>query len=351
MGIAARGLSAVIALGLCACSGPAATSVTERQKDAIAALAASVDGSAVYADIRDYFAVPREPVDHAANLALARDYIVAQLSASGCEVEAVPVKIGTLSYYEDDGTPMGRYEPKHGSFTMENIIGRKAGTNPALAPVMLCAHYDTVNLSPGVGDNGSGCAAVLEVARRLSGTEFERGVVFALFAFEESGLCGSRAYADSLSDAELPDSVIVFETVGFTSAAEKSIPGSDVLLGLPASGDFLGFFGSYESRSLVADFAEAAFAYAPSLKVYGCSLDSNLASNPLLSSTMRSDHSVFWKRGVPALMVTDTADMREGAPYHTARDSLENLNLEFLSNSIRAGLGAVCVRAGIVTSP
>jgi aminopeptidase YwaD len=351
LGTSAFALCAPLVLALCACGSPLATTVSDSQKAAISVLAGSIDRVAVYAEIRDYFAVPREPIDHAANLALAHGHIVAQLSASGCEVETVPVTIGTLSYYAEDGTPFGRYEPKHGSFAMDNIIGRKAGTNPALAPVMLCAHYDTVNLSPGVGDNGTGCAGVLEAARRLSGATFERTVIFALFAFEESGLCGSQAYADSLSADELPDSAIVFETMGFTAAAECAIPGSDFLLGLPGTGDFLGFFGSFESRSLVMDFADAASACAPGLKTYGCSLDANLASNPLLASTMRSDHSSFWKRGVPALMVTDTADMRVGAPYHSARDTLENLDLDFLCDAIRAGLGTVCARAGLVSPP
>jgi Zn-dependent M28 family amino/carboxypeptidase len=340
-------------IGLCAClalvscGAPEPTSLTQAQRASIAALAESVDPGTVYDELAAYFAQPREPYEHRAALDLARDHIIAELEGSGCAVETVPVSIDNLIYATPDGTRYGSYYTLSGRYTMDNIFGRKAGSNPDLAPVVVCAHYDTVNLSPGVDDNGSGCVGVLELARRLAGARFERGIVFAVFAFEESGLCGSTAWVDSLTDAQLPESVIDFETMSFTSGGESQLPGSQALLGLPVTGDFLGAFGSEESRSLVMDFVSAAGEFAPGLKVFGCSLDSNYASDPFLSDAMRSDHSPFWTRGVPALMITDTANLRIDAPYHSPEDDLAHVDRVFLCNAIKAGLGAVCIRAGI----
>jgi len=48
---------------------------------------------------------------------------------------------------------------------------------------------------PGVTDDGSGTAAVMELARVMSQFEFEKTIVFIAFAGEEEGLIGSSLYA------------------------------------------------------------------------------------------------------------------------------------------------------------
>ena len=47
--------------------------------------------------------------------------------------------------------------------------------------------------------------------------------------------------------------------------------------------------------------------------------------------TRRSDHASFWDAGYPAVVLTDTANFRN-PHYHRATDTLDTLNLEFLSN-------------------
>jgi Zn-dependent M28 family amino/carboxypeptidase len=65
------------------------------------------------------------------------------------------------------------------------------------------SHLDSA--SPGINDNGSGSATILEVAEELSelGIETRNRIRFAFWAAEESGLFGSQHYVDSLSEAEL----------------------------------------------------------------------------------------------------------------------------------------------------
>ena len=50
-------------------------------------------------------------------------------------------------------------------------------------------------IAPGVTDDGSGTAAVMELARVMSQYQFDKTIVFIAFAAEEIGLSGSQAYA------------------------------------------------------------------------------------------------------------------------------------------------------------
>ncbi len=66
--------------------------------------------------------------------------------------------------------------------------------------VMLGAHLDSVMDGPGINDNGSGAAMLLEIARWLATREPEATVRFAFWAGEEEGLYGSRDYVQALSE-------------------------------------------------------------------------------------------------------------------------------------------------------
>jgi Peptidase family M28/PA domain len=68
--------------------------------------------------------------------------------------------------------------------------------------VMLGAHLDSVMDGPGIDDDGTGVATLLEVARWLAGRHPEASVRLAFWAGEEEGLYGSRDYVDGLSAAE-----------------------------------------------------------------------------------------------------------------------------------------------------
>lgn len=71
--------------------------------------------------------------------------------------------------------------------------------------VVLGAHLDSVSNGPGINDNGSGSAAILEVACKMGIMHIEPGykVRFVFFSAEEEGLLGSEYYVSHLSSAEL----------------------------------------------------------------------------------------------------------------------------------------------------
>ncbi|MCR3748530.1 M28 family metallopeptidase [Lentzea californiensis] len=70
--------------------------------------------------------------------------------------------------------------------------------------VMLGGHLDSVTAGPGINDNGTGSASILEVALQMKATNFQptKHVRFGWWGAEELGLRGSRAYVSSLSATE-----------------------------------------------------------------------------------------------------------------------------------------------------
>ncbi len=61
----------------------------------------------------------------------------------------------------------------------------------------------------------------------------------------------------------------------------------------------------------------------------------------LLPDTRRSDHTAFWEQGIPAVMLTDTANFRN-PHYHRSTDTIDTLNLDFLT-SVADGVTAAAL--------
>ena len=81
-----------------------------------------------------------------------------------------------------------------------NVLAEKRGTNNNV--VMAGAHLDSVLAGPGINDNGSGSASILEVAEQLAHVKLQNTVRFAWWGAEESGLVGSTNYVNGLSQAQ-----------------------------------------------------------------------------------------------------------------------------------------------------
>jgi Zn-dependent M28 family amino/carboxypeptidase len=82
-----------------------------------------------------------------------------------------------------------------------NVIAEKTGANDGNV-VMAGAHLDSVLAGPGINDNGSGSAAILEAAEQLANLKTQNTLRFAWWGAEESGLVGSTNYVNGLSQAE-----------------------------------------------------------------------------------------------------------------------------------------------------
>jgi Zn-dependent M28 family amino/carboxypeptidase len=88
-----------------------------------------------------------------------------------------------------------------GQATTYNIFAETKDGDPNNV-IMAGAHLDSVNAGPGINDNGSGTAALLEVAEQMAKVKPKNMVRFAWWGAEESGLVGSNYYMDNLTQAE-----------------------------------------------------------------------------------------------------------------------------------------------------
>ncbi|MCO1656319.1 M20/M25/M40 family metallo-hydrolase [Pseudonocardia humida] len=115
------------------------------------------------------------------------EYVAGVLREAGFEVSTP-----TYETSDDDDAPVrGR-----------NVIAQTRTGDPGRV-VMIGAHLDSVPEGPGIVDNGSGVASLLEIAGRLGAEPDVRNAVrFAFFDDEESGAVGSAAYVEGLSDEE-----------------------------------------------------------------------------------------------------------------------------------------------------
>lgn len=88
-----------------------------------------------------------------------------------------------------------------GIATANNVLAESRKGDPNNV-IMVGAHLDSVNPGPGINDNGSGSAAILETALQMAKVKPRNMLRFAWWAAEESGLVGSTQYVNNLSSAE-----------------------------------------------------------------------------------------------------------------------------------------------------
>ena len=101
----------------------------------------------------------------------------------------------------------------------ENVIVTKKSSTDTTKNLIISAHYDSAEDSAGANDNGSGVAAVLELARILKDTEMPYNVKFILFSGEEKYMLGSRWYVGNLSEDERKQ---IIGVINIDTIAEKS---------------------------------------------------------------------------------------------------------------------------------
>jgi Zn-dependent M28 family amino/carboxypeptidase len=207
--------------------------------------------------------------------------------------------------------------------------------------VVVGAHYDSVVGSPGANDNGSGDAAILELARLLARERFPRTLRFVLFVNEEppyylGDAMGSRRYAKRCrTRGERVVAMLCLETIGFYTDA----PGSQSYpfpfgLVYPSTGNFIGFVSNLASWSLLTRCVR-------SFRRHMAFPSQWLAAPGWTVGVGWSDHSSFWEQGYPAVMVTDTALFRY-EPYHTSEDTPEKIRYDRMARVV-AGLARVVI--------
>ena len=227
---------------------------------------------------------------------------------------------------------------------IEAVVEPAASAAAGAKTLVVGAHYDSYGHAPGANDNGTGVAAVLELARLLADLRGNGSlrIRFALFVNEEppffkTELMGSLVYARRLKASGEPVlGMLSLETLGFYSDAEDSqrYPWPLGLL-YPRRGDFVAFVGLVSSRAFVRRTVAAFRALAPFPSQGG-------TAPGFIPGIDWSDHWSFERVGIPALMVTDTALFRY-PHYHSPADTPDKVDYERLARVV-SGLERV-VRA------
>jgi len=242
--------------------------------------------------------------------------------------------------FEDAGYVVRQEQFSGGSHIFQNIEASVNSREENAPIVIVGAHYDTVPGSPGANDNASGVAVLLELARLMKSSQPEATLRFIAFANEERPFfntenMGSLVHARRARERnENIAAMYSLETLGYYDERPRSQRYPRPLSWFyPDTGDFLGFVGNLDSRTLVRE-SVAVFRASGSLPAEGFT-----APQSLFKDISRSDHASFWQHGYRALMVTDTAGFRYPF-YHTGLDTADGLDYRRMA---RLTLGMVAV--------
>ncbi|GBO54548.1 hypothetical protein APA_2495 [Pseudanabaena sp. lw0831] len=215
----------------------------------------------------------------------------------------------------------------NGSKHQNLILNIAALTQKQRSPIIIGAHYDTVAGCVGADDNGSGVAVLLELAEYFSANPIKYPIQLIAFDMEEYGLCGSAAYSQKLKNEKQKLRLMIsLEMLGYCDRSPNSQhypAGLDKFY--PNTGDFIGLIGSIPTIPDLIHLQHHMKSTVP------CEWLPAGWRGLAIPDTRRSDHAPFWDAGYKALMVTDTANMRN-PHYHKSSDRLETLDLEFLTN-------------------
>ena len=175
-----------------------------------------------------------------------------------------------------------------------NVVARLPGRQPGPA-VLVSAHHDSVAAGPGAGDDGSGVATIVELARALShGPAPRNPVVFLLVDGEEAGLLGAQAFVDAhpfAADIGVAVNLDAGGTRGVTSITRTS----------PGNARTIDAFAAAVPRPYGASVIGAVYGLTP----------------------YDTDFSVYKKAELPSI---DLGFGEDKAHYHTRLDNLDNLD-------------------------
>jgi len=207
-----------------------------------------------------------------------------------------------------------------------NIVADKAGKAFPNRVLILGAHYDTVPGSPGADDNASAVSVLLEVARTIQILPLKYTVRFIAFSLEEYEFAGSAHYVGSLKKGEEEIlGMISLEMLGFTGP-EQNYPSYINPKYYPNVGDFIAIIGNERSEQLLEKVCRIFKTRVPELPSEFLIVPGN---GEAMEEARLSDHSTFWDHGFQALMITDTAFLRN-PNYHLPSDRMETLDFEFM---------------------
>lgn len=205
--------------------------------------------------------------------------------------------------------------------TSKNLILTKTGTTYPDTFVIVCGHYDTI-AGPGVNDNGSGTAILLEMARILKDIPTEYSIKFINFSGEEQGFLGSQSYVDNVVNSTNPKMKIkvvfnIDQVGGVAGETNNTITCERDTNNGPST-------NNAASNTITQQLINCVTLYSP--------LQTNL------SNAYGSDYMPFQDNNE---VITGIYEYNESSFPHTANDTYQNMDPVFVFNVAKAALGAV----------
>ena len=222
----------------------------------------------------------------------------------------------------DDFAVRGRI---HHNLILDLPPSEKA-SKQGLSPIVIGAHYDTVPGTPGADDNGTGVAVLLELAAEFASRPLKYPVQLVAFDMEEYGYFGSSHHAAKYKQQQQSIRLMIsLEMLGYCNhnPNSQSYP-AGLKYFYPNCGNFIALIGNLRT---VRDMINLSRKIRKSGQL--CEWLPVPNRGLVVPDTRRSDHVPFWDNDYPAIMVTDTANMRN-PHYHGKSDKIETLDLDFL---------------------
>lgn len=239
---------------------------------------------------------------------------------------------------------------------LANVIGYKEGTSPWKGIIIISAHYDSNNNldhnmlysspSPGANDNGTGLAAILEIARVLSGIETEHSVLLAAWDAEEFFTdfkpTGSNRWLIEKVTRRKPTEwqtigkggKIMIEDIRLNINFDMFGNPLDSLEGKPL---LWVCSGNSSHKSFLDDYVAVFEKFVPDI--------SAINYGKLISS----DHYTFASRNIPSVENLES-NYNSDPFYHTVFDNLQNadnIDFNFATNVSRGGLAFTLEKVGL----
>jgi len=252
-----------------------------------------------------------------------------------------PVKMATQYVYEElqgmKGMRASFHQWAKNDYKCRNVVGELRGSGNPKEIIILIAHLDSVSndpagAAPGADDNASGCAALLSIAKAMSGKTFNRTIRFVFSTGEEQGTLGSQEYVESLKGENI---VAVLNLDMNAYNTQDPVPTQRVKVR-----NVKNVYGNRDDMVI-------ANLYKTVVDTYG--LDESLKVVITPDGDVNGDQSSFWDKDIAAVWVIedDYGDFNE-SNMHTAKDRLKTLNIPYCVAQAQATLGTTVHLAGTV---
>ncbi len=267
----------------------------------------------------------------------ARDWLVSQFTEIKYAHPAQPISVWTQPV---------RFSWHGINLAPENVVAVFQGTDVGAGVIVIGAHYDSIShdayngqaYAPGANDNGSGVAAMLEIARILAPQSHRATILFVAFAAEETGRQGSLAFAKDYLQAQDPP-------IAVRGMINLDLVGSEIGPNGEDDPHTIRLFSAEPndspSRQLARQIAFFANTYLDDVNIVLQSAEDRAGR--------WGDQMSFSAAGYPAVRLIQA--LEDVTRQHSPLDTIDNVQAGYLMRTTRVALVSTMILADGPTPP